>query len=278
MNTIYKIRNVVNGKFYIGSTANTKTRFYNHRRHLRKGTHHCAHLQAAWNKYGEECFKFEVVEIHPDGVDLAAEETRWLDEHHGKEYCYNTGRTAEAPWRGVFGSAAPAFGSIKTEAAREQISQALKAFYAEHPEQHPRLGKKHTEEAKAKMAKKTVHRGEGHYRWGKTLDEATRKKIGDKQRGVKKAPRVLTEEGKAKIRAAAEAGHYSNWTGRRHTEESKAKMGRAVLEATTGTRYATLTEALSAYSLKMPTLRRALKTGKPIARGPCAGLRFEYAP
>ena len=75
MGVIYKIRNVVNGKFYVGSTINQKDRFRNHRRLLRKNRHHCAHLQAAWNKYGEDCFKFEVIEHDiPVGALQAAED------------------------------------------------------------------------------------------------------------------------------------------------------------------------------------------------------------
>lgn len=279
MKVIYKIRNVVNGKFYVGSTINQKQRFDDHRRLLRKGKHHCKHLQAAWNKYGEDCFKFEVIERFSDEVsntELEAAETKWLDEHHGKDHCYNTGRTAEAPWRGVFGIAHPLYEISRQHDTRAKISESLKQFFAEHPELHPRLGKKHTPEAKEKMAKKVVHSGEAHYRFGKTLSEDVRRKIGDTQRGVKKGPRAISEAGRASIRAAADAGHYSHWQGKHHTEEAKAKMSKRVVEITTGTEYASLTKALEATGLKMPTLHRALKTEKPIRSGPCAGLTFRY--
>ena len=48
--------------------------------------------------------------------------------------------------------------------------------------------------------RKGKHSGENHYRYGKIVDEATRKKIGDTQRGVKKAPRTYTPEGLEKAR------------------------------------------------------------------------------
>ena len=67
---IYKIRNVVNQKFYVGSTTNKKQRWTTHRKKLRQGKHHCHHLQAAWNKYGEDCFKFEVVDRIADAAHL----------------------------------------------------------------------------------------------------------------------------------------------------------------------------------------------------------------
>ena len=58
---VYQIRNVVNGKFYVGSSKDIKNRHAAHRKLLRGNRHHCPHLQAAWNKYGEDCFKFEVI-------------------------------------------------------------------------------------------------------------------------------------------------------------------------------------------------------------------------
>lgn len=97
-NVIYQIRNVVNGKIYIGSAVDSKIRFEKHRRQLRKNKHHCTHLQASWNKHGEDCFKFEIIE-HVDG-DLLTAEQRWIDQHYGNGKCYNTAKFAGAPMRG----------------------------------------------------------------------------------------------------------------------------------------------------------------------------------
>lgn len=55
---IYEIVNTVNGKRYIGSAVSFKNRWGQHRKHLRRGAHHSAPLQRAWNKYGEAAFKF----------------------------------------------------------------------------------------------------------------------------------------------------------------------------------------------------------------------------
>lgn len=161
-NVIYKIRNTVNGKFYVGSTVDARVRFQTHRRRLRKGSHQSPHMQAAWNKYGEECFIFEIVEHVENGEDLLKAEQKWLDAHAGKSYCYNWAIDASAPMR----------------------------------------GKKHTTEAKVKSGanRKGKHAGANHYRYGKIVDETTRKKIGDAQRGVKKGPRTYTPEGLEKAR------------------------------------------------------------------------------
>jgi group I intron endonuclease len=55
---IYEIVNTVNGKRYIGSARELKTRWRRHRWELRGCRHGNEKLQRAWNKYGEGAFKF----------------------------------------------------------------------------------------------------------------------------------------------------------------------------------------------------------------------------
>lgn len=59
---IYRIKNSINNKIYIGSTKNIEARWAKHRALLRHNKHQNAHLQNAWNKYGENAFIFEVIE------------------------------------------------------------------------------------------------------------------------------------------------------------------------------------------------------------------------
>lgn len=277
---IYKIRNVVNGKFYVGSSTDTQIRFKNHRRLLRKNRHHCKHLQAAWNKYGEDCFKFEIIEVIPDGESLQAAEDRWLAEHVSKEHCYNTGMRSDAPWRGVFKERHPSFGRPVSPEQREQISATLKAFYAADITNHPRFGKVHTDESKARISAARMGKmaGEAHYRYGKTLSEEVRRKIGDTQRGKPKAPRVMSEAGRAKIlQDYADGKRVSVFKGRKHTLEARAKMSKRVFVMPDGILFSSLTQVLQYYGLKMPTLRRALVSGLPLQKGPLKGYMFQYS-
>lgn len=70
MGVIYKITNLVNGKFYIGSTMHKFVkRKSEHTTALQKGYHFNSHLQSAWNKYGEENFNFEILEEFIDEID-----------------------------------------------------------------------------------------------------------------------------------------------------------------------------------------------------------------
>ena len=277
---IYKIINLVNDKFYVGSTTNKKVRFREHRKQLRGNRHHCKHLQASWNKYGEEKFVFKVVEEVPDTESLHAAEDRYLKEHFGKPYCYNSGAAAIAPWRGVYGKDHPSFGQAVSEAQKSAISATLKAYYAENYYNHPRVGKTHSEETKAKISA-TKKANPLRYWLAKERSAETKQKIGDAQRGKPKATgRRVSEAGMAKIMAAAAAGHYSHWKGRKHAEESKDKLRKAIYAILPdGTRrdFVGMKQACDELGVFMPTMRRACKTNNVIRSGSLMGWRFAYA-
>jgi len=266
MAAIYKITCVVTDDFYVGSAVKPKRRRWEHWDSLKKNRHHCAALQRAWNEYGEDAFEFEVVEEVEDEDRLLLIEDMYLAQSAGQTYCYNTALSTQIPC------------STQRE-VREKIGESLKEHYATNV--HPRQGKKHTPEAIAKMlANRVSPKGEKHYRYGKTVSEETRKKIGDTQRGKPKGPgRKVSEEGRAKIRAAAEAGHYDHWKGRQHTEESRNKMGRQIAATDPSGKehlYPTITKLREALGLTPPTVDRALKSGNALTKGKAAGWRFKY--
>lgn len=75
---IYKIENTVNGKVYIGQSVRIERRWYEHKWELNNNHHKNNYLQKAWNKYGEECFTFEILEECP--IELLNEkEIYWID-------------------------------------------------------------------------------------------------------------------------------------------------------------------------------------------------------
>lgn len=63
---VYKILNQKNGKFYIGSCKEFKSRAKEHLRALRAGRHRNKHLQASFDKHGQNVFTFEVVKVVED--------------------------------------------------------------------------------------------------------------------------------------------------------------------------------------------------------------------
>lgn len=81
---IYLIVNIINNKIYVGSSYKINARWSGHKHELRLNKHHSILLQRAWNKYGEENFKFVVLE-YVDKKELIEREQYWLD----KLKCYD---------------------------------------------------------------------------------------------------------------------------------------------------------------------------------------------
>lgn len=88
---IYIIVNIINNKFYIGSTINLKRRFYNHKSSLKYNKHENARLQHAWNKYGSENFSFQILENVDDKTKLIEREQFFIDASkcYKREIGYN---------------------------------------------------------------------------------------------------------------------------------------------------------------------------------------------
>jgi group I intron endonuclease len=75
---IYLIINKINKKWYVGSSNDINTRWYEHIRTLRHNRHCNDYLQRAWNKDGELNFLFMVLEIIP-AYNLLITEQKYLD-------------------------------------------------------------------------------------------------------------------------------------------------------------------------------------------------------
>lgn len=98
---IYAIINTITNKIYIGSTRiNFKKRWQCHMSDLRLGKHHSKHLQHAYNKYGIENFKFEILEemnSHDEYTILKREEY-YIKKYKSylKDYGYNMTSNAQS--------------------------------------------------------------------------------------------------------------------------------------------------------------------------------------
>lgn len=84
ISSIYKITNLSNGKFYIGSSCDTLSRIYNHNLQLSKGNHDNLHLQRSWNKHGKEKFLFEIIQLCPKEYLLKLEQ--WFIDNLKPKY------------------------------------------------------------------------------------------------------------------------------------------------------------------------------------------------
>lgn len=85
---IYVIRNIVNGKVYIGQTVrNFNERKKGHLSKLRRNVHDNIYLQSAFNKYGEFNMKFEILELC-DYDNSDEREVYWINQYNSCDRLY----------------------------------------------------------------------------------------------------------------------------------------------------------------------------------------------
>jgi len=84
---IYMITCLANNKIYIGQSKGLRERLYQHKYYLKNNTSHHPLLQEDWNKYNENDFKFEVLEI-TDNLD--EREQFYISKYDSFNNGYNT--------------------------------------------------------------------------------------------------------------------------------------------------------------------------------------------
>lgn len=120
---VYCIEHLASERAYVGSTISISDRWTNHRWHLRKNTHHALKLQALWNKYGQDGFKFRVLEEKDclSKEDRIAFEAEWVSR------------------KGSLNSRPVAENLTRFSASQESIEKVTRALLKAHLER-PELG------------------------------------------------------------------------------------------------------------------------------------------
>ena len=127
---VYVIRNTKNNKRYIGSSmVCVEARMAGHRKLLGDGKHRNRHLQAAWNKYGEDNFVFVALVRCPPDKCLSVEQS-FMDKFKSakEKFGYNISPTA-GNTKGV----------VVTEETKKKLSKSIKDSHAD-----PRVKEKHS--------------------------------------------------------------------------------------------------------------------------------------
>lgn len=240
---IYAIRNVVNGKVYVGSAVNLRIRWKNHRNGLIKQTHHNRHLQGAFNKYGESNLQFIVLEFVSDVNSLVNREQVHIDSHQAanKKYGYNLAPTAgnclgvKMPPEAIAKTAAAHRGMKRSAETRALISAAGKgkkipqhvidAVVRAHkgkkmsPEAiaksaNSRRGKKLSPEHRAKITANNL---------GRKASPETRAKLSAVRTGVKQSPETIAKRAE-KIRGVPKTPeHRANLSAARKAMYAKKR-------------------------------------------------------
>ncbi len=176
MQGIYRIVNLVNGRWYVGSARDIEERWDSHKNLLKKGRAN-RHLQSDFDKYALENFRFEVLEEVRGSRDAVYDrEQEYLDKWLPTGQLYNIAPLVKRPWLK---------GLSHTQETKEKLSIIVSAkmilWHKIHVspwkgvvgEAHPRFGKKHTEESKraCSIAMKEWHKNHKRVEKGKPYPE-----------------------------------------------------------------------------------------------------------
>lgn len=198
---IYKILNITTGLFYLGSTTNFKTRWYNHRLELIGNRHKNSYLQNAWNKYGEIAFEFIILEYCE--YWLVQKEQKWLD----KTKCYE---------RHIGYNLSPSAYSSKGIKRSEEYKKKMSAIFK---------GRSMSEEQKIKISNTLKGRklSEEHKR--QLLNAAIGNKSNTGRKLSEEHRLKISKGGKGKKRSIETKARMSlAFTGRICSEETKLKI------------------------------------------------------
>ena len=151
---VYKITNLVNGKVYIGQSINIINRWKDHINALNRKDSRCTLLQRAWNKYKQDNFSFEILELCYEN-ELDDVEVKYIEFYDS----INNGYNIEP-------------GGNKNKRLSEKTKQKLR-------ESH--LGKVASDETRKKMSESRM--GDKNPMYGQTHSEETRRKISEAKNG-----------------------------------------------------------------------------------------------
>lgn len=161
---IYGIKNIVNGKIYIGQTIQPFYKRYQlHDWKLRSNQHDNAHLQYAYNKYGENNFEFIIIESAKiwDRDELNELEIKYISLYKDLNLSYN-----------ILNGGDGHLGVPLSDEAKKKIGNKNR--------QHM-LGRKHSEATKEKMRQSSPH---------KKMSEENKQKLKEIRTGTKHSEEV----------------------------------------------------------------------------------------
>lgn len=170
---IYQIKNIINGKVYIGSAKDFDDRWGSHLYDLRKNTHINPHLQRSFIKHGEKNFIFGIIEIlgEYNKEIYFAHENIYIDQARATGLFYNIAK-AEGGW------------SYHTEERKKEISAKLSKSLKSYC-------------ASLSQKERSKKYGKGKFGIIRSLNE--KQKISEKLKGIPKTIETRNRISKAKL-------------------------------------------------------------------------------
>ena len=230
---IYLITCTITSKIYVGSAINLRQRRKGHFTDLQRNVHCNPKLQRAWNKYGEESFTFEILELVLLPELLTAREQHWFKKlkpfgNKGFNIAREAGsalghrhtpETREKQRVVKLGKPNPNRGNQKGRKASPETRIRLSAArigntntlgHTLSPEHRAKistsligntraLGYKHSPETREKISKAHL---------GRTLSEASRAKLSIANKGQRRDPKAFESKRKTLIVTAPDGTEH----------------------------------------------------------------------
>jgi group I intron endonuclease len=136
---IYKIVNLINEDFYIGSALSFKKRKSQHFNLLKNNKHHSIHLQRAVDKYGILNFVFMEIELVDDKKNLLNREQFYIDLLNPK---YNVDRVAGSRLGSKVSDETKLKLSLFNKGKKQNIEGVLKSAKTRTGLKRPNVGEK----------------------------------------------------------------------------------------------------------------------------------------
>lgn len=250
---VYKITNIVTGRYYIGSSYHCEERWKEHLKYLRNNTHVNKHLLNSYKKHGENNFKFEILHELPE--DEARNMEQWYIDNYYNEM-YNLSKTA------YHGGDLISYHPNKNKII-ERMTVSVNKRYENLTEEdrekqwgymkikgNPMQGRKHTEKSKQKMSENK--KGNTAWNKGKTMSDNQKETL-------------------SKI-ASKRTGDKNSFYGKSHSEEFKEYMsekfkGRIPTNARkvviNGDEFVSVTEASRKIGVVVATIINRIKSKNP---------------
>lgn len=176
---IYIIKNNITNECYIGQSKHIKSRILDHKNKLKNNKHIYKNgeptlLQRAWNKYGEECFSFDIIEVC-NAEDLNAREEYWIDFYKSNRTKYNSGYNLNDGGAGQHKGGTGNKGKILINNTQEQffVYPSELSYYEELGYTKGKLDK-YIQQA---IKNKSTLKGKDHPNYGRKWSKETREKI-----------------------------------------------------------------------------------------------------
>jgi group I intron endonuclease len=198
---VYLIRNLVNGKLYVGSASKSfKLRWQNHLKLLQNGNHQSEKLQSDYDIYGKDSFEFEIA-LTCGPKNCLFYEQQLIDQLDVVNKGYNVSPHAGAPMRGRKHSK-----ETRNKMKRASLGKKKSAEHAKHIGDSERGVPLPGNSDRVKLAWKTrrltlvseeTRRKLSEAGMGRPVSEKSRQALiarNKARKGIKTGPMSLTEE------------------------------------------------------------------------------------